>query len=205
LAEARLYVLVSGSLCAAALDWTIAEAAAGGAQIIQLREKNLDDRTLLERARNVRRWTKQAGVLFIMNDRPDLARLAEADGVHLGQEELSVKDARRIAGPRALIGVSTHNLEQVRQAVLDGASYLGVGPTFPSATKDFAALAGLDFVRQATAATSLPAFAIGGINLETIAAAVAAGARRIAVAHAICQADDPRRVARQLRQALEGI
>src|SRR5205085_7154473 len=102
------------------LDWTIAEVAAGGAHIIQLREKGLADRELLERARNVRRWTRQAGLLFIVNDRPDIARLVEADGVHLGQDDLPLHAARRIVGPDLLIGVSTHSLEQLRQAVLDG-------------------------------------------------------------------------------------
>jgi thiamine-phosphate pyrophosphorylase len=203
LAEARLYVLLTGSSCAAALDWTIQEAADGGAQIIQMREKALGDRDLLERARQVRRWTRKADVLFIMNDRPDLARLAEADGVHLGQEELSVKDARRIVGPDALIGVSTHNLDQVRQAVLDGASYIGVGPAFVSATKHFDAHPGVEFIRLATAETSLPAFIIGGVNLETIAAAVAAGARRVAVSEAICRAEDPRAVAKEMRRVLD--
>jgi thiamine-phosphate pyrophosphorylase len=203
LAEARLYVLVTGSHCAAGLDWTIQEAAAGGAQIVQLREKDLRDRELLARARQVRRWTRKANVLFIMNDRPDLARLAEADGVHLGQEEMTVKDARRIVGPNALIGVSTHNLDQVRQAVLDGANYLGVGPAFSSGTKHFSELAGLDFVRLAAAETSLPAFVIGGVTLETIAAAVAAGARRVAVSQAICATEDPRTVAAEMRRILD--
>jgi thiamine-phosphate pyrophosphorylase len=202
LASARLYVILTRSQCAAALDWTIAEAAAGGANIIQLREKQRSDRQLFELAREVRRWTRQAGVLFIMNDRPDMARLVEADGVHLGQDDLPVKEARRILGPEALIGVSTHNLEQVRQAVLDGASYIGVGPTFPSGTKSFEELAGLEFVRQATAETSLPAFVIGGINLQTIGAAVAAGAQRVAVSQVIAQADDPRAVAAALCRAL---
>jgi thiamine-phosphate pyrophosphorylase len=194
LAECRLQVLLTGSTCAAALDWTIAEAADGGATMFQLREKNLSDRALLERARNVRQWTRQAGALFIVNDRPDVARLVEADGVHLGQDDMSVKDARRIVGPELLIGVSTHTIDQVRQAILDGASYLGVGPTFPSGTKDFADFPGLDFVRQATAETSLPLFVIGGINPQTLPDAVAAGARRVAVSQAVCQADDPRAV-----------
>src|SRR5439155_23319109 len=114
---------------------------------------------------------RKANVLFIMNDRPDLARLAEADGVHLGQEELPVKDARRIVGPDALIGVSTHTLGQLRQAVLDGASYIGVGTVFVSATKHFTVHSGLEFIRLATAEISLPAFIIGGVNLETIAGA----------------------------------
>jgi thiamine-phosphate pyrophosphorylase len=202
LRQARLYVLLSAAQCKYSLQRTIEEAAAGGAAVIQLREKHLTDRDLLERARGVRRWTRQAGVLFIVNDRPDIARLVEADGVHLGQEDLSVRDAARILGPDALIGVSTHSLEQVRQAVLDGASYLGVGPVFPSATKDFAAFPGLAFVREALAETSLPAFAIGGVNLATLPQAAAAGVRCIAVSHAIAQAEDPRAVAVALLQGL---
>lgn len=204
LAAARLYVLLSGKSCTAALDWTIKEAAAGGASLIQLREKEMNDRRLLERALLVRRWTREAGVLFILNDRPDIARLVEADGVHLGQDDLSVKEARRILGPNALVGVSTHNLVQLWQAVLDGASYVGVGPTFPSATKSFEHLAGLEFVRQAAAETTLPAFVLGGIDVSTIGEAVAAGARRVAVSHAVCAADDPRAAATALCRALVG-
>jgi thiamine-phosphate pyrophosphorylase len=203
LADARLYVLLTGSQCYASLDWTIQEAAAGGAQIFQLREKSLNDRQLLERARRVRRWTREAGVLFIMNDRPDIARLVEADGVHVGQDELPVKEVRRIVGPNALIGVSTHDLSQVRQAVLDGASYIGVGPTFPSETKEFAEFPGLDFARQAAAETSLPAFVIGGVNLENIGQVAAAGLRRVAVSQAICGSEEPRRVAAAMRAVLQ--
>jgi thiamine-phosphate pyrophosphorylase len=141
-------------------------------------------------------------VLFIVNDRPDVARLAEADGVHLGQDDMPIKEARRILGPDAIIGVSTHDLDQVRQAVLDGASYIGIGPTFPSQTKDFDELAGLEFVRRASAETTLPAFAIGGINAGNIADVAAAGAKRVAVSQAICQAEEPRDVAQELRRAL---
>jgi thiamine-phosphate pyrophosphorylase len=202
LASARLYLLVTGSQCALGLERTIAEAAAGGVDIVQLREKELPDRELYERAREVRRWTRQAGVLFIMNDRPDLALLAEADGVHLGQDELPVKEARRLLGSDALIGVSSHSLDQLRQAILDGADYVGVGPTFPSGTKSFAEFPGLAFVRQAAAETSLPTFAIGGIRADNIEEVIAAGARRVAVSQAICQADDPRAAAAELRRML---
>jgi thiamine-phosphate pyrophosphorylase len=167
-----------------------------------LREKTLADRELLERARNVRRWTRQAGVLFILNDRPDLARLAEADGVHLGQDDLPVREARRILGPDALIGVSTHSLDQVRRAVYDGATYLGVGPVFPSRTKPFDAFPGLEFVRQAAAETTLPTFALGGISVDNVGSVVAAGARRVAVGAAICAADEPRPAAAALKAQL---
>jgi len=202
LADAVLYVLVTEANCRASLTGTISEAAAGGAQMIQLREKGLDDRTLLQRARDVRTVTRKAGVLFIMNDRPDIARLADADGVHLGQEDLPVHEARRILGPHGLIGVSTHNIEQVRRAVLDGASYIGIGPTFTSATKSFASFPGIEFLRQASTETSLPAFAIGGITLENLPEALAAGARRIAVSDAICRSDDQRKTAGLMRQTL---
>jgi len=202
LGEAKLYVLLTGAQCVASLDWTIAQAAAGGADVVQLREKNLTDRELLARARDVRRWTQKAGVLFILNDRPDIARLAEADGVHLGQDDLAVSDARRIVGPDALIGVSTHTIEQVRQAVLDGADYLGVGPVFPSKTKEFDHFPGLEFARAAFAETSLPAFALGGIGLDTLGEVAASGVKRIAVGSAIATSDDPEEVARLLRGGL---
>ncbi|MBX9581034.1 MAG: thiamine phosphate synthase [Gemmataceae bacterium] len=204
LADARVYVLLTGSECVASLDWTIERAAAGGATVFQLREKSLSDRELLERARDVRRWTRQAGVLFIVNDRPDIARLAEADGVHLGQDDLPVREARRVVGPDALIGVSTHSVEQVRRAVLDGADYLGVGPTFPSRTKTFEVFPGLDFVRAAAAETSLPAFALGGVGPENVGRVAEAGGRRVAVGAAVGRADDPEPVARVLRAALGG-
>ncbi len=160
LAGARLYVLLDGG---ASLEEFTAKARAvaeAGADVIQLRDKRLDDRPLLQRARALKEIVGQARranpeawgsslprPLFIMNDRPDLAALAEADGVHIGQEELAVKDARTIVGVRALVGVSTHNLEQARQAVLDGADYLGAGPTFPSRTKQFDRFAGLEYLR----------------------------------------------------------
>ncbi|MFO0801175.1 MAG: thiamine phosphate synthase [Gemmataceae bacterium] len=203
LADARLYVLLTGSQCAAALDWTIAQAAAGGATVFQLREKELPDAELIARARDVRRWTRQANALFVVNDRPDIARLVGADGVHVGQDDLPVADARRVVGPDVFVGVSTHNVAQLRQAVLDGADYLGVGPTFPSRTKVFDEFPGLAFVRAAAAETSLPVFALGGVGPANVASVVAAGLRRIAVSAAVCQADDPEAVARILRAALD--
>jgi thiamine-phosphate pyrophosphorylase len=199
----RLCLLVAGALCTGPLEWTVREALAGGASMIQLREKDLGDRALLERARQVRRWTQEAGVLLIVNDRPDVARLVGADGVHLGQDDMPVKEARQILGPEAILGVSTHDLGQLRQAILDGASYVGVGPAFSSATKHFDELAGLEYIRQSTAETSLPAFVIGGITCATLPAAVAVGARRIAVSAAICQAQAPRATVLELLRLLE--
>jgi thiamine-phosphate pyrophosphorylase len=202
LADTYLCVLVTDAQCRHSLVGTVKEAILGGAQMIQLREKNIDDRTHFARARDLRQLTRSAGAIFIVNDRPDIARIVDADGVHLGQDDLPIQEARRILGPDALIGVSTHTIEHVRRAVLEGADYLGVGPTFPSQTKYFADLAGIDFVKHALAETSLPTFAIGGINADNISQVRAAGAQRIAVSNAICAADDPRGVAQKLRTAL---
>jgi thiamine-phosphate pyrophosphorylase len=130
-------------------------------------------------------------VPFIMNDRPDLAALAKADGVHVGQEELEIRDVRRIVGPRMLVGVSTHNIEQAREAVRGGADYIGCGPTFPSDTKHFDHFPGLDFLREVAAEqVSIPAFAIGGITLENLAQVLSTGFRRIAVSRALSCAED---------------
>jgi thiamine-phosphate pyrophosphorylase len=205
LTDVALYLLVTGSAAATSLDFLIEEAVAGGVQVIQLREKTLTDAELIQRARRVRELTRKAGALFIVNDRPDIARLADADGVHLGQDDLSIRDARRIVGPDSLIGVSTHSIDQMRRAVLGGADYLGVGPVFPSRTKEFAEFPGLEFVRQAAAETSLPTIALGGITLDNLPEVLAAGVRRVAVSSAIAAADEPRPIAAAFRKLLRTV
>ena len=193
LADARLYVLVGGLPTLGDLTWVVGEALAGGAQVIQLREKGLPDREHLARAREVRILTAQAKARFLLNDRPDLARLSGADGVHLGQDDVSLRDARRLLGPQSLIGLSTHDREQLEKAKFwDGAGYLGVGPVFSSATKDFSDLSGLSFVRQASESTTLPWFAIGGITEENLDDVLEAGrAPCIAVSSAVVRAEPP--------------
>jgi len=193
----RLYLLLTEGLCRLDVETVLSEAVRNGVRIVQIREKTLPDRALLEWAHRVRAATRTLGVKLIINDRPDLAVLCDADGVHVGQEELSVRDARRVVGPERLVGVSTHNIEQARQAVLDGASYLGVGPVFPSGTKAFAAeeLAGLDFVRQVAGEISLPWYAIGGIDAENLKQVLDAGATRVAVSGAVCRSGEPGRAA----------
>jgi thiamine-phosphate pyrophosphorylase len=213
LQHARLYVLVDGSSSECAFAERVSDLVTAGVHVIQLRDKKLDDRTLLTRARLLRRIIDEHGnlarqeprppnleprtpnpeppPLFILNDRPDLAVLARADGVHLGQEELTVHDAHQIVGPDMLIGISTHNIEQARQAVLDGANYLGCGPTFPSSTKHFDHFPGLELLRQVAAEVALPAFAIGGITLENLPQVLATGFTRVAVGGALAAVSDP--------------
>lgn len=197
-----LYLLATQAACPGGAGPVIRAALAAGVGIVQVREKSLPDRELVEWGRYVRQWTAEAGALFIMNDRPDLAVLTAADGVHVGQDELSVRDARRIIGPGKLVGVSTHTIEQARSAVLDGADYIGVGPVFASATKAFPELAGIEFVRQVASEITLPAFAIGGIEAKNVDQVLAAGAGRIAVGNAICGAADPAEATRELMAAL---
>jgi thiamine-phosphate pyrophosphorylase len=204
--DAQLMVLVGGLPTIGDLTWVVGEALAGGADVVQLREKALPDREWLRLAREVRILTAQARVPLILNDRADLARLASCDGVQLGQEDLSVRDARRIMGPTSLIGISTHNRAQLDAAIVSGASYLGVGPVFSSPTKEFSEseLAGLAYVRMAAESTSLPWFAIGGISEANIERVLDAGATRIAVSAAVIRASQPRRAVSRLKAMLKG-
>jgi thiamine-phosphate pyrophosphorylase len=172
--------------------------------VLQLRDKNLPDRQLLDRARTLRAITRGTSTLFIMNDRPDLAALSGADGVHVGQDELTVKDARRILGPDGLVGVSTHSVEQARSAVLDGADYIGVGPTFPSGTKKFAEFTGTALLRAVAPEIRLPAFAIGGIDAKNLSEVLATGFTRVAVSGAVTTANDPATAASELLGLLTG-
>jgi thiamine-phosphate pyrophosphorylase len=194
----RLCVLVDGGESIVGFERMVAALVEAGVGMVQLRDKKLDDRELIERARSLRRLTRGTKTLAIVNDRADIAAAVQADGVHLGQEDLSVKDTRAIVGTRMLIGVSTHNLGQARAAVLDGANYLGAGPTFPSRTKAFDEFAGLDFLREMAAEIRLPTFAIGGIHAENLNEVLATGAERAAVGHAVTGAKDPGSAARAL-------
>ncbi len=201
LAHSALMLLVSNQ-CLLGLERTVREAIRGGVDIVQLREKNLSDRELLDLAKKTRQWTRDEGALFLLNDRPDLALLSQADGVHLGTTDLSPSDARRIVGKDSLMGASTHNSLDREAAILAGADYLGVGPLFPSKTKSFQEFANPNYLRSFADGQGPPWFAIGGINLETIDQVRAAGVERIAVSHAICQSEDPQGMARALRLAL---
>ena len=204
--DARLYVLLDGRTSLEVFTDLVHALVAARVDVLQLRDKQLADRELLVRARRLRELTRQTATLFIMNDRPDLAVLARADGVHVGQKELSVRDCRAIVGPRALIGVSTHSVEQARQAVLDGANYIGVGPTFASRTKRFSetALRGLDLLRSVHAEIRLPAFAIGGIDRDNVSEILATGFTRIAVSGAILSAADPGKATHEILRMLRG-
>ena len=164
---------------------------AGGARLLQLRLKTAGSGELLAAARVLRALTARAGALLLINDRPDVARAAGADGVHLGQDDLPVGAARAILRPGALVGVSTHDVEQARAAAGAGADYLGVGSVFTTTTKVGALPAGgLDLVRAVHAAVTLPLVGIGGITSDTAPAVRAAGADAVAMIGALVRAPD---------------
>jgi thiamine-phosphate pyrophosphorylase len=144
------------------------------------------------------------GVLSIINDRPDIALLADADGVHAGQTDLPAAEVRKLLGTRKIVGVSTHNLEQAKQAVRDGADYIGVGPFFKSSTKPRDFVAGPPVAREIAEKISIPAVAIAGITEQNVDEVLATGIRAVAVSSAICCADDPRAAAARLREKLTG-
>ena len=200
LANIDLMILIDRCKSLDAFDQIVAELVNAGVGAIQLRDKNLPDRELLSRAHCMCARTAGTHTISIVNDHADIARLAGADGLHLGQDDLTVKDARTVVGTQMLIGVSTHAIGQVRQAVLDGANYLGAGPTFVSQTKQFNHFAGPQYLRQVAAETSLPTFAIGGITPDNLAEVLSTGIARVAVGKAVTHSPDRVAVVKKFRE-----
>lgn len=204
LTDVRLCVLVPGFDSPADFERVVNELIEGGVDMIQLRDKQLDDRILLARAERLATLTRPANVLAIVNDRCDIALASGADGVHLGQEDLPIAAARRACGANLVIGVSCHALSEAQAAAMEGADYIGVGPCFPSTTKSFAEFPGLQLARDVAAGLTLPAFAIGGIKGDNIRQIHATGLNRIAVSGGVLDSD--RGVAeatRRLKRRLE--
>lgn len=169
----------------------IEEAIKGGADVIQLREKDKSKRELLEMARALRQLTRRYGVLFIVNDHIDIALAVDADGVHLGQDDLPLQEARKILGDQKIIGISTHALAEAEAAAREGADYIGVGPIFPTNTKDdLADVVGLTYVQEIAEKINLPFVAIGGIKLHNVENVLAAGAKAVCVISAVIGAED---------------
>jgi thiamine-phosphate pyrophosphorylase len=201
----RLYVITDERLGRGRSHLRIAEAAIlGGADVLQLRDKEASSGRLYRAALELRKITREAKVPFIVNDRLDVALAADADGVHVGQEDLPASVARRILGPGKILGVSAETVEEAIRAEEDGADYLGVGPVFEArGTKaDAGEPVGLELVAQIRRRCRLPIVAIGGINAENARKVREAGADAVAVISAIVAADDIAQAARQLKLRL---
>ncbi|MFC5469060.1 thiamine phosphate synthase [Cohnella suwonensis] len=176
----------------------------GGADIVQLRDKDISKRELLEKAKRLRELTAKYKVPLIINDHPDVALAVDADGVHLGQEDLPIAVARKMMGPHRIVGISTHNLEQARAAENAGADYIGVGPVYPTGTKPGRQAVTTSYVSQAAAEIRIPWVAIGGITTDNAAEVLKAGARRLCAVSAIVGNVDPEGACRRLLEQITG-
>jgi thiamine-phosphate pyrophosphorylase len=200
LQQAQLYLVTTPT---DTLKETVEAALQGGVRLVQYRDKDAADSVRFERAKMLRSLCDRYQALFIVNDRVDLALAVEADGVHLGQQDLPVAVARRLLGPDRTIGRSTTNPEELARAMQEDVDYVGVGPVYATPTKTDKAVAGLDYVRYATAHSTLPWFAIGGIDEQNIPEVVAAGAERVAIVRAIMKAEDPAQAAQRIIAQLQ--
>lgn len=187
----------------AGLEHALDGALRGGADLVQLRDKTAGDAEIVAAARWAAARCAAHGALFVVNDRPDLALAVGADGVHVGQDDMPVAEARAIVGDDTIVGLSTHSIAQADAGATSGADYIAVGPVHATPTKEGRPAIGLEPIRHAAAhVRDVPWFAIGGIDTETVADVVAAGARRAVIVRAIAHADDPEAVTRTLRDAL---
>lgn len=180
----------------------VASALKGGVDILQLREKNMSANKIIELGKKVKLLCAEYGATFIVNDRVDIAYVLEADGVHLGQDDMDIDSARKILGKNAIIGISTHAVEQAQKAFNEGADYIGMGPVFTTPTKPGRQSVGLEYVRWVSENIPIPAFAIGGIDLCNVKDVLSAGASKIAVVRAIINAEHPEKAAREFLQVL---
>lgn len=175
----------------------------GGLELVQYRDKNSDDQTRLIVAAALKKLCQDYNALFILNDRADLALAVDADGVHLGQQDIPMALARRILGPNKLVGRSTTNPQEMQRAIEEGADYIGVGPIYTTPTKPGKAAVGFDYIHYAQAQAPMPWFAIGGIDETNMAEVVQAGAKQVAVVRAIMAAPDPQIATQNLLQTLK--
>ncbi|HHT9121969.1 MAG TPA: thiamine phosphate synthase [Candidatus Wunengus sp. YC63] len=185
-----MYVIISSGLAKKPVLETLQEVIQGGADAVQLREKTMSDGEFLALAKEFRRITSQSKILFIVNDRAEIAKKVDADGLHIGQSDLTIHCARKIIGYDRILGVSTHTIVQARKAQLEGADYISVGPLFPTITKDYEPPVGLDYLKEVKREITIPFVAIGAINHENLNEILLAGGLRVAICSAIICSND---------------
>jgi thiamine-phosphate pyrophosphorylase len=203
LAAARLYMVCNSAPPRHELPDLLRAAAAGGVEIVQLRDKDLADDELVAVAHAARALCEQLGLLLVVNDRPFVAFEAGADGVHVGQDDAPVADVRELVGEDILIGLSTHAPREIVATDATLVDYIGVGPVHETPTKPGRPAVGTELVRYAAAHARVPFFAIGGLHAGNLAGVIDAGASRVCVLRAITDAEEPERAARELRELLD--
>jgi len=201
LRTARLYFCCEARPQGEDPEALLSAALRGGVDIVQLREKSLPRREIERAAQTFRRVCDNHSALFVVNDDPDLARACDADGVHVGQDDMAPAAVRELLGPDAIVGLSTHSEEQLAASAGAAVDYVSAGPIWETPTKEGRPAVGLDYIRRAAASAPHPFFAIGGIDASNAAQVIDAGARRICVVRAIREAADPAAVAEELRRA----
>jgi thiamine-phosphate pyrophosphorylase len=200
LARARLYLCTPDR---PDLAQFVTAVCAAGVDIVQLRDKDLPDRAVLDRAAVAREAAHGAGALFVLNDRPDLAVACGAAGVHVGQDDVPAAVARQIVGPDALVGLSTHSAEELAASAGEPVDYISAGPVEPTPTKPGRPGTGLDYIRLAAERSPHPFFVTGGVSPASLPAIAAAGATRFVVVRALTEAADPVAVAKELRRLVD--
>ena len=200
-----LYLVTDAGLSQGRTHAEVVEAAIrGGVTVVQYREKSAPTRRMIEEAREIRQLCRAAGVPFIVNDRVDVALAVDADGVHVGQDDMPAAVARRLIGKGRILGVSAGSVEEARKAVVDGADYIGASPVFATPTKPDAPQAmGIEGLRKLARAVGIPVVAIGGMNADNAASITEAGAAGVAVISAIVAAPDVEAAARAIRAAMK--
>ena len=202
--KSRLYFITDEqSSHGRSVEETVRLAIEGGVGLVQYREKSKTIRQMVDEAGDLMRLARKARVPFIVNDRVDVALAATADGVHLGSDDMPAAVARRLMGPRAIVGVTVSSAADALEAQRQGASYVAIGPIFPSATKPDVCAVGVEAIAQIAAAVKLPVCAIGGITAQNIGQLRDTATALVAVVSAITAAQDPRAAARALLQAME--
>jgi thiamine-phosphate pyrophosphorylase len=205
LAWARLYFVCEARPLGGEPEPLLRAALTGGAGMIELRDRENPENAVERSGKTFRRLADTYGAPFIVNDDPNLAAELLADGVHVGQEDISPAEARQILGPEAIVGLSTHSREQIETAAEQPVDYISVGPIWETPTKEGRPGTGLELIREAAGIATVPWFAIGGIDPGNVSDVVEAGARRICVVRAIRDADDPAEAASALVRPLEAV
>ncbi|NUO08848.1 MAG: thiamine phosphate synthase [Candidatus Brocadia sp.] len=188
--EVKLYVIISSSLAKRPLPEILWDVIQGGADAVQLREKKMSDSEFLTIAKEFKKITSRSKTIFIVNDRAEIAKKTDADGLHIGQSDINIRTARKILDPNKILGISTHNILQAQKAQQEGADYISVGPLFYTATKSYEPPVGLEYLKRVKKEITIPLVAIGAINLDNISTVLHAGGTCVAICSAIMCSDN---------------